>query len=101
MRTRDNKQNKLDYKTWKGSVVLLSLGERYTLDSKGTKQNKERLGKAANTWRVIHADQYSELSRNTEPSGQSNAGQTNRTLYYSTVLITWTRTCSGQCLMAT
>ncbi len=27
------------------------------------------------------------------PSGQSNAGQTNRTLYYRTVLITWTGTC--------
>ncbi len=35
------------------------------------------------------------------PSGQSNAGRTNRTLYYRTVLITWTGTCSGQRLMAT
>ncbi len=35
------------------------------------------------------------------PSGQSNAGQTNWTLYYRTVLITWTGTCSGQRLMTT
>ncbi len=35
------------------------------------------------------------------PSGQFNAGRTNRTLYYRTVLITWTGTCSGQCLMTT
>ncbi len=35
------------------------------------------------------------------PSGQSNAGRTNRTLYYRTVLITWTGTCSGQRLMTT
>ncbi len=30
-----------------------------------------------------------------------NAGRTNRTLYYRTVLITWTGTCSGQRLMTT
>ncbi len=35
------------------------------------------------------------------PSGQFNAGRTNRTLYYRTVLITWTGTCSGQRLMTT
>ncbi len=35
------------------------------------------------------------------PSGQSNAGRTNRTLYYRTVLITSTGTCSGQRLMTT
>ncbi len=34
-------------------------------------------------------------------SGQFNAGQTNRTLYCRTVLITWTGTCSGQRLMTT
>ncbi len=35
------------------------------------------------------------------PSGQYNAGRTNRTLHYRTVLITWTGTCSGQRLMTT
>ncbi len=35
------------------------------------------------------------------PSGQSIAGRTSRTLYYRTVLITWTGTCSGQRLMTT
>ncbi len=34
-------------------------------------------------------------------SGQFIVGQTNRTLYYRTVLITWTGTCSGQRLMTT
>ncbi len=29
------------------------------------------------------------------PSGESNAGRTSRTLYYRTVLITWTGTCFG------
>ncbi len=32
---------------------------------------------------------------------QFNAGRTNRTLYYRTVLIMWTGTCSGQRLMTT
>ncbi len=35
------------------------------------------------------------------PSGQFIAGPTNRTLYYRTVLITWTGTCSGQRLKMT
>ncbi len=35
------------------------------------------------------------------PSGQFNAGRTNRTLHYRTVLITWTGTCSGQRLIMT
>ncbi len=35
------------------------------------------------------------------PSGQFNAGRTNRTLYCRTVLITWTGTCSWQRLMTT
>ncbi len=35
------------------------------------------------------------------PSSQFNTGRTNRTLYYRTVLITWTVTCSGQRLMTT
>ncbi len=35
------------------------------------------------------------------PSGQFIAGRTNRTLYYRTVLITWTGTCSGQRLKTT
>ncbi len=35
------------------------------------------------------------------PSRQFNAGRTNRTLYYRTVLITWTGTCSRQRLMTT
>ncbi len=35
------------------------------------------------------------------PSCQYNAGRTNWTLYYRTVLITWTGACSGQRLMTT
>ncbi len=35
------------------------------------------------------------------PSGQFNAGRTNRTQHFRTVLITWTGTCSGQRLMTT
>ncbi len=48
---------------------------------------------------------HREIGRNLyekhPPSGQFNAGRTNRTLYYMTVLITWTGTCSGQRLMTT
>ncbi len=44
---------------------------------------------------------YRQKLKREAPSGQLNAGQTNWTLYYRTVLITWTGTCSGQRLMTT
>ncbi len=50
---------------------------------------------------VLLLPAYRQKLKREAPSGQSNAGQTNRTLYYRTVLITWTGTCSGQRLMTT
>ncbi len=50
---------------------------------------------------VLLLPAYSQKLKREAPSGQSSAGWTNRTLYYRTVLITWTGTCSGQRLMTT